>query len=412
MADLSYAYRPSALSPERVYKLSPDGIAWTSGGRGGFLAYGDIKRVRVFKARFIGSSATYWNCEIEPRSGRTIRVGAGHRAGFNAVEDRTSTYIPFVKELEARIAAANPELRVEMGRHWLNNLELAGGHAVVWLLRGLRHLSLERSAAIAAWAMRKIGPRLRGHRVAREQVAIAFPEKSSAEIETILSGMWDNLGRISAEYAHLDRIWDFDLDHPDRGRIVADARAAAVCRRLKAERGPVMMFGAHLSNWEVSGLAGRILAPHALMIYKAPRIAPIADELHRLRKSSGAVLMAADPSTVNKIRQTLKGGEAVAMLVDDYDADGIEVSMFNRPFRINPLFARFVRMFDCPFHGFRTVRLPDSRFRLDITEAIEPSRDAAGRIDVAGTMQAVASTIEGWVRERPEQWLWLHRRWR
>jgi KDO2-lipid IV(A) lauroyltransferase len=100
------------------------------------------------------------------------------------------------------------------------------------------------------------------------------------------------------------------------------------------------------------------------------------------------------------------------MLIDEYSADGVDVTMFNRPFKINPLFARFVRMFDCPFYGFRTVRLPDGRFRLDITEAIEPPRDAAGKIDVAGTMQAVATTVEGWVREHPEQWLWLHRRWR
>jgi Kdo2-lipid IVA lauroyltransferase/acyltransferase len=43
---------------------------------------------------------------------------------------------------------------------------------------------------------------------------------------------------------------------------------------------------------------------------------------------------------------------------------------------------------------------------------VPPVRDAEGRIDVAGTMQAVTSVVESWVREHPEQWLWLHRRWR
>jgi KDO2-lipid IV(A) lauroyltransferase len=47
-----------------------------------------------------------------------------------------------------------------------------------------------------------------------------------------------------------------------------------------------------------------------------------------------------------------------------------------------------------------------------MTDAITPRRDADGRIDVQGTMQVITSIVESWVREHPEQWLWLHRRWR
>ena len=47
-----------------------------------------------------------------------------------------------------------------------------------------------------------------------------------------------------------------------------------------------------------------------------------------------------------------------------------------------------------------------------MTDPIAPARDAQGRIDVAGTMQVITSVVEGWVREHPEQWLWVHRRWR
>ena len=412
MADPSYAYRPAPYLPERHYRLSAVGLAWTAGGRSNAIAYRDIERIEVFKARFFGSSATYWSCVLFRRSGGKIRLSAAHRAGFGRIDDRTSTYIPFVQALEARAAAANPQLRVEMGRHWLEGTEEAGGAIVVRLLRLLRRLGLERGASFGGWTMRTIGPRLRGHRVARDQVKIAFPELPAAEVERVLSGMWDNLGRMGAEYAHLDRIWDFDLDHPDRGRVIADDRVVAICRRLIAARGPALMFGAHLGNWELSGLAGKLLVPHVTFIYKPPRIASIARELDRLRGSSGVTLLPADASTVLKLRDSLKRGDTVGMLVDEYNADGIEVTMFGRPFKINPLFARFVRMFDCPFHGFRTVRLPDGRFRLDITDAIEPPRDAGGRIDIAGTMQAVASTIESWVREHPEQWFWLHRRWR
>jgi KDO2-lipid IV(A) lauroyltransferase len=56
--------------------------------------------------------------------------------------------------------------------------------------------------------------------------------------------------------------------------------------------------------------------------------------------------------------------------------------------------------------------LPDHRFRAEITEAIAPVRTPDGEVDVQATMQAITRVVESWVREYPEQWLWLHRRWR
>jgi KDO2-lipid IV(A) lauroyltransferase len=76
------------------------------------------------------------------------------------------------------------------------------------------------------------------------------------------------------------------------------------------------------------------------------------------------------------------------------------------------MIARLARHLECPIHGTRTIRLPGHRFRIELTEAATPPRAVDGRIDVPGTMQLITSMVEGWVREYPEQWLWLHRRWR
>jgi KDO2-lipid IV(A) lauroyltransferase len=88
------------------------------------------------------------------------------------------------------------------------------------------------------------------------------------------------------------------------------------------------------------------------------------------------------------------------------------VNFFGRPCKANPMIARLARHFDCPIHGTRVIRLPGNRFRVELSEALVPARDAAGKIDVAATMQLLTTMVEGWVREHPEQWLWLHRRWR
>jgi KDO2-lipid IV(A) lauroyltransferase len=100
------------------------------------------------------------------------------------------------------------------------------------------------------------------------------------------------------------------------------------------------------------------------------------------------------------------------MLVDQYYVNGVDVTFFGRPGKANPFIARPARHVECPIYGTRVVRRRIGIARAELSEPIEPRRDTEGRIDVQGTMQAITSVIEGWVREHPEQWLWVHRRWR
>src|SRR5262249_33070946 len=82
------------------------------------------------------------------------------------------------------------------------------GRLSVWLLRAMRRTDPDRIADWSAALLRRLGPLFPEHRTGRANLAAAFPEKSAAEIEEILRGVWDNLGRVAAEYPHLDRLWD------------------------------------------------------------------------------------------------------------------------------------------------------------------------------------------------------------
>src|ERR1700731_4735805 len=94
--------------------------------------------------------------------------------------------------------------------------EAAVGAVTIGLLRTTPYCDPVKTANLFGRLTRLIGRRLREDRIGRENLKAAFPEKSPEEIETILAGVWDNLGRIGAEFAHLDHIWDYDLDHPEK----------------------------------------------------------------------------------------------------------------------------------------------------------------------------------------------------
>src|SRR5260221_6304493 len=100
------------------------------------------------------------------------------------------------------------------------------------------------------------------------------------------------------------------------------------------------------------------------------------------------------------------------MPVDKFLPNGGKPPFCGRKPPANPMLARLLRQVDCPIHGTRIIRLPNNRFRAELSEEVKPVRDASGQVDVQRTMQAITDVVEGWVREYPEQWLWLHRRWR
>ncbi len=284
---------------------------------------------------------------------------------------------------------------------------------VIGLIKALRLTNPDKMADVAGWTTRTIGPWLPENRIGRANLKAAFPEKSDVEIDTILRGCWDNLGRMGAEFAHLDRLWDFDPENPQRrGRIEILDGDIERFRDLLYDGKPALVFAAHLGNWELPAICAATYKLDSAVLYRRPNVARIDEWLRQTRTASMGELISTGLDAPVKMAEAIKRGAHVGMLVDQYYVRGVPVTFFGQRTVANPLIARLARHFDCPIHGARIIRLPEHRFRGEMTDAITPARDTEGKVDVAGTMQIITTVIEGWIREHPEQWLWLHRRWR
>src|ERR1700751_3130176 len=288
----------------------------------------------------------------------------------------------------------------------------AVGALTVGLLRATRYFDADRTADAFARITRLIGPLLREQRIARANLTAAFPEKSPEEIERILAGVWVNLGRLGAEFAHLDHIWDYDPAGPKGARLEIKPRTHELFAQLREDGKPALIVASHLGNWELPALAAVAHGLDAAILYRRPNIASADRIIQDMRAVKMGTLIPAGRDAPLRIAEALRNGQHVGMLVDQYLANGVEVTFFGRKTRANPMLARLLRQIECPVHGARIVRLPGNRFRGELSEEVKPVRDANGQIDIEGTMQAVTSVIEGWIREYPDQWLWLHRRWR
>jgi KDO2-lipid IV(A) lauroyltransferase len=287
------------------------------------------------------------------------------------------------------------------------------GGLTIAMLSAARAFDPDKTARFFGRASRFIGKRLREDRIGRENLKAAFPEKSPEEIERILDGVWDNLGRIGAEFAHLDHIWDYDPDHPDKdSRVEFTQRTKELFDQIRDDGKPALIFACHLGNWELPALAAVAHGLDAAILFRRPNSEAADRAIERTRAINMGTLIPAGRDAPLRLAQALQEGKHVAMLVDQYLTNGVEVTFFGRKTTANPMLARLRRQVDCPIHGTRIIRLPNNRFRAELSEEVKPVFDAAGQIDVQGTMQAVTNVVEGWVREYPDQWLWLHRRWR
>jgi len=285
------------------------------------------------------------------------------------------------------------------------------GFLTVHALRAIRLFNPKVMANVSGAVLRTVGPWLPEHRVGRANLVAAFPEKSPAEIETILRGVWDNLGRVAAEFAHIDRLWDYHREH-GRGRILDSDETETIALRIRDDGQPALVFAAHLANWELAAVGPHAYGMDTTVLYRRPNVPAISDAVIEMRSGCMGTLIPTSMDAPVKLAAALQRGSHVAMLVDQYAVQGVPVTFFGRRTRANALIARLARQIECPIHGLRVVRHPGDRFQLIVTEAIEPPRDAEGKIDVERTMQVITDVVEGWVREHPEQWLWLHRRWR
>jgi Kdo2-lipid IVA lauroyltransferase/acyltransferase len=291
--------------------------------------------------------------------------------------------------------------------------DAALGALAMGTVRAAKRIDRKRTASFAGALMRKIGPLFKEHRIGRENLRAAFPDKSAAEIETILGGVWNNLGRVAVEFVHLDELGLEGPGRPAADTIVLSAKTKESYERFRERGRPIVCFAAHLANWEVAALPVPLLGFNSAILYRRPNIGAIDDVITRLRTPLMGELVRTGLDAPVRLARLLQSGVNVGMLADQHFTKGVEVIFFGRPCRANPLVALLARQTGFEIHGLRVVRMPDGNsFWAEFTDAVEPVRDAGGDVDVRGTTQAITTVIEGWIREHPEQWLWLHRRWR
>ncbi len=259
-------------------------------------------------------------------------------------------------------------------------------------------------AAVGAFAYWVVG---RERRLALAHLALAFPERSERELRAIALGCFRNLGRAALELAVIDQLQPRLAEH-----VLFGDNERTLLKVAHAEGHGVLFASCHLGNWEL--LARRI----ALEGYACGTVAREAQDprltriLEEARSRVGlTTLWRGQPGVAREMLRLLRAGGFLGLLIDqDTDVQGFFVPFFGRlahtPRAVGDLAVRTGApvLLGC-------IHREGARHRVGLQRIAVPStgdREADARAVTA----SVTAAIEVEIRARPDEWVWMHRRWR
>ncbi|MEM9554607.1 MAG: lysophospholipid acyltransferase family protein [Acidobacteriota bacterium] len=286
-------------------------------------------------------------------------------------------------------------------RRWLRRRLLARILRVVsWLAAKLSWRGAQRVGAALAVLGYPLARRDRGR--AHEHLALAMPELSESEREAIVRANFRHFGLSGLELLHALRRPPLDVARHVRFEGVE------IIDQLRAEKRPILLVTGHCGNWELISLAN-----HAHGVGFAAMARELEDPAAhglavRLRDHFGTETIArGSGSSARQLLRALRSGKVLAMLIDqDIATDGVWVPFFGHLAHTPRAVADLALRLGAAVVPAFDERLDDGTHRAVFHPPLELPDDPVGATAV------MTAAIEAQVRRRPEQWVWMHRRWR
>jgi Kdo2-lipid IVA lauroyltransferase/acyltransferase len=271
-----------------------------------------------------------------------------------------------------------------------------------WLPRTLSRafaISLAQIVYLLHFRLRQVGMR---------NLAMVFPEKSEAERARILRGEFTSLGRQLAELCQFPRYTAENIDEV----VVYDGLENY--EQAYARGKGVLFLTAHFGAWELSAFA-HSLHGHWLHVVMRPMDNEYLDRLLQGYRTMYGNKTVAKDDFVRGLLAAMKAGETVGILMDTNmtPPQGIFVDFFGIPACTASGLARIALRTDAAVvPGFTIWDEALGKYRLRFDPALELVRTDDVEADIEANTQMFTKVIEDYVRKYPEQWLWVHRRWK
>jgi KDO2-lipid IV(A) lauroyltransferase len=270
--------------------------------------------------------------------------------------------------------------------------------------RLIRRLSIDRALGLSGFVFGLIGPLSGKAAKARENLAIAFPDRSEQWRTQTTRKIFRYIGISLAELIKLDQIWE------ERDRRLEFAIEPEARRHMET-RGATIFLTAHVGAWQVATLVTRKFGLEICTVY-APESNPVMNELMLdLRQSFGKSLISTDEGP-RRFIQELKAGHSIVMAMDTRPDVGKLIPFFGREALTSTSPPGLALRTGSALIVAWAERLPRGRYRITVYDPlVSPIPDAPVKEQAVALTEMIHGYFERWIAQYPEQWLCLKRRW-
>lgn len=235
----------------------------------------------------------------------------------------------------------------------------------------------------------------------------SFPDKKLEEIVKIAKKSYRSFSFVTAEF--------FDIPYLNKSNLHRWISIEGLdnYKQACAEEKGVLLFGAHFGNWEIGNAALAVMTQPFIFVYRILDSPLLEKVITGVRSSYGNISLSKE-NTMRKMIRLLKNGATINLLIDQNVAwyGGVFVDFFGRKACTTSGLALLASHTEAPVLPAFTRRLPNGKYLLEIGKKVEIIASGNREADVLINTQNFTRIIEEQIRKYPEQWFWVHQRWK
>lgn len=264
-------------------------------------------------------------------------------------------------------------------------------------------LGVKKSANLGAFLAKLVGTKIPVHKLAQKNISLALPNLSKQQIAKTLDSMWDNLGRVAAEFVHIAKCPIQDIE---KKFVKIDATTKSNINYIKKNCRGGIIFSGHIGNWEVGP---KLFLYHGIKVFTVyrPLNNPYVEEM--TAKARGVDLIPKSAKGSKQIIQEIKNGNYVIILADQKTTDGKKINFFHDKAATTLSIAKIALKYKVPLIAARSIRIgTQSKFIVEVEKPIFAEEND----DEISLTTKINQKLEQWIKEYPAQWFWVHNRWK
>ena len=249
----------------------------------------------------------------------------------------------------------------------------------------------------------KIGPIFKSKKIIKNNLKNYLPDSNDQQIKNIINKMWENYGRIFAEYMFIK---DFRSTKLEKNLKI---NGMEYLDEIKKNQKPVIFVSGHFNNFELMAMQIEKSGINLAAVYRPLNNIFLNKTMEKIRKKF--ICKNQIKKGISGLREILtffKKNTSVAIMIDQRVTEGIKCNLFTKPAYTTTIPAQLINKFNCPVVPVYIERKNKINFEITINKPIYFEKND----DLEKITKNLNVWLEKMISKNPEQWIWTHNRWK